>query len=408
MFIQKNTKTINFKKAISFFIGLSLLSANCLNPLNNKVSAMENEGSKENKKTSSFTGESKPLVAPLKNNENQLPLNEGTNGGGNGGQENLQNVNENFQASNKEINKDSQSNQVNNEENQNLADQNQIDFQNANSSSFTKNEPYLKNEIMPQTTKKDNKNEKKSILKTNELPDEGSIYKYKITCSIDGENLKFEDVFDYAKEKNDTIFIHGVKENCRNLIKEVFFSNPLNINNPQKRLTKINHRTFSRCKKLEKITIPDSVSEIKYDTFGKCKELKTVILPDFKIKSIGKFAFHGCVKLKNINFPNSIFRIEEFAFKSCVSLSTIILPKTLIIIDDSAFKDCVKLTFIFPEHLKFVGPDAFANCENFKNPEIPNSVIMSQGSFRGCDNLLKIIKNQLRRDYENIFELCNK
>ncbi|MDR3178803.1 MAG: hypothetical protein LBT82_01940 [Oscillospiraceae bacterium] len=39
MFIQKSTKTANIKKAVSFFIGLFLLSANCLNPLNSEVSA---------------------------------------------------------------------------------------------------------------------------------------------------------------------------------------------------------------------------------------------------------------------------------------------------------------------------------------------------------------------------------
>ncbi|MDR3178817.1 MAG: hypothetical protein LBT82_02010, partial [Oscillospiraceae bacterium] len=65
MFTDKNNKIIRFKKAVSFFIGLSLLSTNCLNPLNSKVSAMENEDFLKNKKTSSSASENRSLVAPF-------------------------------------------------------------------------------------------------------------------------------------------------------------------------------------------------------------------------------------------------------------------------------------------------------------------------------------------------------
>jgi hypothetical protein len=80
-------------------------------------------------------------------------------------------------------------------------------------------------------------------------------------------------------------------------------------------------------------------------------------------------------------------------------------PNTVHKINGCAFRNCNKLRTFFPQLLNSIGFDTFANCKSFVDPEIPNSTIMSQGSFYGCDNLLKIIKNQINRDYQNVFEL---
>jgi hypothetical protein len=104
--------------------------------------------------------------------------------------------------------------------------------------------------------------------------------------------------------------------------------------------------------------------------------------------------------------PNSISYIEKFTFNRCENLATIVFPNTVCKIDDCAFENCSKLTTIFPKHLNFIGFNAFANCKGLVDPEIPNSTIMSQGSFCDCNNLLRIIKNQLNRDYQDIFKSC--
>ncbi|MDR3178802.1 MAG: leucine-rich repeat domain-containing protein [Oscillospiraceae bacterium] len=438
MFIQKNTKTANIKKAVSFFIGLFLLSANCLNPLNNKVSAMENEDFFKNKKTSSSAGKNKPPVAPLQNNKNQFPLNEETNDGGNGEEENLQ-------ISNDVANTNPDFNETNNEENQNLANQSQADSQNTNFLLLPTSNLYF-NDKTSQTVSKSNLSKEENTVQTNE--DNNGI------IATNGENLEFKDVFDFfINEKDKTISIAGVKEFYKNLIKEISLPKFFNINNQQMKIIsigcyafsdcsklikiivsdsiiqigcfafeccenlktialsnsiiKIGSKAFHKCISLEIIVLPNSIAYLQKDSFSFCENLTTAILPN-SITFIDEYAFYNCHKLKNINFPKSISHIGKFAFSGCINLTTIVLPNSIININSCAFRNCIRSIIIFPKYLNFIGFDAFANCKSLENPEIPNSAIINQGSFCNCDSLLKLIKKQLKRDYENIFEFYHK
>ena len=63
-------------------------------------------------------------------------------------------------------------------------------------------------------------------------------------------------------------------------------------------------------------------------------------------ESIGQGAFYGCKNLAQIQFSDSVTRIEGHAFNGCSSLTEITLPENLTVLQGSAFYRCLNLTRI--------------------------------------------------------------
>ena len=86
---------------------------------------------------------------------------------------------------------------------------------------------------------------------------------------------------------------------------------------------------------IEKVVIPDGVTEISDEAFIFCDRLVSVTLPS-TLKKIGKSAFQECVNLIEINFPEGIEEVGMAAFCNCLSLEAPILPNT-VKVGDMAF-----------------------------------------------------------------------
>ena len=74
--------------------------------------------------------------------------------------------------------------------------------------------------------------------------------------------------------------------------------------------------TFSSCKYLQSITIPNSVTSIGDEAFSWCIFLQSVTIPN-SVKSIGDEAFGCCKSLQSITIPNSVTSIGYGAFTWC-------------------------------------------------------------------------------------------
>ena len=70
---------------------------------------------------------------------------------------------------------------------------------------------------------------------------------------------------------------------------------------------------------LNKIVIPNGVSQIKDYTFSQCLSLKNIRIP-YNLKRIGSYAFYQCLSLKNIIIPKSVIEIGYHAFYQCLSI----------------------------------------------------------------------------------------
>ena len=129
---------------------------------------------------------------------------------------------------------------------------------------------------------------------------------------------------------------------------------------------------------LEKIVIPEGVTEIGYGAFSG-SSLKEVVLPRTLTK-IGDYAFSG-TKLTSITLPTGITEIGSDAFSGS-SLKEVVLPSTLKKIDSEAFRGTQLTSITLPEGVTEIGSDAFLG-SNLKEVVLPSTLKkIGSGAFR--------------------------
>lgn len=138
---------------------------------------------------------------------------------------------------------------------------------------------------------------------------------------------------------------------------------------------------FKDCFNLEKVILPEGLTEIKNDTFsGAGKEV-----PDFA----GSDKYHDYYGLKEIVIPEAgLKKIGDKAFYNCSNLrftiiSTSALGSSLESIGASAFEGCYSLTTMkFPKSLKTIERNAFANCAVLeRNDETKKSITYNESTY---------------------------
>ena len=105
----------------------------------------------------------------------------------------------------------------------------------------------------------------------------------------------------------------------------------------------------------ETIILGESVRCIEDYALWDCKAKKIVVKGN--IKRIGKYAFHLCMYLEEIELPDTLEEISQSMLDNCISLRTLKLPKNLKHIRSYAFARCTSLINIsdLPESLQSVG-----------------------------------------------------
>jgi hypothetical protein len=97
--------------------------------------------------------------------------------------------------------------------------------------------------------------------------------------------------------------------------------------------------TFSKCRKLESITIPKGVSDLGTSSFYSCTTLRCIVVPNGVI-SCGTGVFSSCSKLEYITIPNGFYVIWGSLFKYDYFLKGITIPKSVEAIKKDAFGNC--------------------------------------------------------------------
>ena len=87
--------------------------------------------------------------------------------------------------------------------------------------------------------------------------------------------------------------------------------------------------------------------------------LKMVEIPDCTTK-LGKYAFHGCTFLRDLNFGEGLTEIEEGTF-SMTAISSFRIPKNITRIGAYAFKDCLSFfkAVTIHRYVTYIGTEAF-------------------------------------------------
>jgi hypothetical protein len=143
-----------------------------------------------------------------------------------------------------------------------------------------------------------------------------------------------------------------------------------------KGLSTIPSRSFLNLQSLEKVTIPNSVTDL----------------------TIGNFAFNNCTSLASLTIPNSItdLTIGAGTFGSCTSLTSLTIPDGVanLTIGINAFRFCTNLTSLtIPNSVTNLTIDssAFISCSKLTSLTIPDSVIRSIDPNAFCDSSLNLV-----------------
>lgn len=189
-----------------------------------------------------------------------------------------------------------------------------------------------------------------------------------------------------------------------------------------------------------------------YHLYLNGEEIKDLVIPN-SVKSIGNYAFYGCIGLSSVTIPEGVTTICSGAFFGCRGLINLTIPKTVSSIGSEAFRfcsnlSCVQITDIeswckisfdgnvsdywlvsnplfYAHHLFLNGEEikdlvipnsitnirslAFYGCDGLTNITIPSSVTsIESGAFSGCSNLSSVrIPNDVTTIGESAFYGCS-
>ena len=76
------------------------------------------------------------------------------------------------------------------------------------------------------------------------------------------------------------------------------------------------------------------INKIGKSSFSFCKNLENMIIPE-NVISIADCAFRGCSKLAEITIPNSVTYVGKNLFDNCYSLSKIIVNNNDLILHEN-------------------------------------------------------------------------
>lgn len=132
---------------------------------------------------------------------------------------------------------------------------------------------------------------------------------------------------------------------CSNQLKELknyAFGNCSSLTNLRlaEGLVKIGDYCFSACNNLKQVSFPSTLEQIGNCAFSECKVLQKADFEDTKLKSIGIYAFNGCISLKYCIIPKSTTSIGDYAFQGSPSIEYLKILSWNTSFGDDICKNC--------------------------------------------------------------------
>jgi len=146
------------------------------------------------------------------------------------------------------------------------------------------------------------------------------------------------------------------------------------------------------------------VTAIADSAFTHDSEMETIFLPE-GLRSIGRYAFDDCNRLKIINLPNTVQSLDDSSFANCDSLVSIHLSESLRELPERGFHTCELLdNVVVPEGVTIIREDCFVDCATLSRISLPSTLsILERGVFYLCPSLENI---QLPENLRKIGEYC--
>lgn len=151
-------------------------------------------------------------------------------------------------------------------------------------------------------------------------------------------------------------------------------------------VTKI-YQDLQGYKKIEHLTIPDSVTEIANSAFTGCTKLQSVHIGSGVTQM--PYAFRNCTALTEVTFAeNSSVKKIDGTFSGCSSLTELTLPDGL---EEVSLADTGLREVTLPSSVTRIYNYGFNNCPNLETINIPDGVTkLGDATFLNCPNLTTI------------------
>lgn len=146
---------------------------------------------------------------------------------------------------------------------------------------------------------------------------------------------------------------------------------------------------FRHCSNITRVTLPDGLTTLGEGAFQQCEALVTAdLMNPMDITSIPRYAFDGCLGLRNVYLPFFIEAVGDYAFRGCASLRQIQFVAPTKTIGAYAFSGCrsLKSLDLFKcENFTTIGAYAFSGCTSLKSLNLPKSLeTIGEYAFSGC------------------------
>lgn len=171
-------------------------------------------------------------------------------------------------------------------------------------------------------------------------------------------------------------------------------------------VTEICKGAFSSHEYVKEIVIPDTVTVIEEKAFACCGNLIKINIPDSVI-SIGERAFIDCGMLKEIKLGKNVEQIGAYAFRRCSNLDNVVLPEKVTAISEGLFKDCIRLSSVeLGSNVITIGPFAFEECD-IDSLELGDKLVsIGERAFKNSSLFCLDIPESVKTVGSKIFEGC--
>ena len=177
----------------------------------------------------------------------------------------------------------------------------------------------------------------------------------------------------------------------------------------------LEYYTFSGCKSLTEVNLPDNLTYIGYSVFNGCTALKSITIPD-SVEELDNYALNGCTSITSIHIPRNLAKIGSSALAGLTELNEITVDPAnttyrsegncLIAIENSQIILGTKSSTI-PDGIISISSNAFSGTK-IKSVTIPSSVVsIGMYSFSNCAELESVTMTQgLKSVFMGAFNNC--
>ena len=157
---------------------------------------------------------------------------------------------------------------------------------------------------------------------------------------------------------------------------------------------------FSGCSSLSRVTFASgsAVRRIGKEAFRECRKLSEIEIPA-SVEDIGEACFSGCfsecANLASVTFfpGSSLKRIEKEAFRNCKNLREMEIPATVKSLGIACFRGCTGLqTINIPDSVESLGESCFYGCAGLRAVSVPAHTKIGFCCFDNCHPQLQIFK----------------